>query len=259
MAEIASVTQRGKYEPFELQVARGQIAWHSVVHVWGYNPDVDTSEETVWPDGGTTPVPPAATVMKVTSSSASDASAGTGARTVLIQGLDSVHNVISEVVTLNGQTTVLTTKQFLHINYITVMTVGSGGKNAGIIYVGDGVVTAGVPATIYGIVNTAFNASTTAFYTIPAGYTGYIRSGSISAGQDGGTAQVTGYLVTRGQDNVARVAAVATLNNGQSIYDFTFPIYIPEKTSIEARAVGSSNNNSVSANFQILLIKNDGA
>lgn len=259
MAEIASVTQRGKYEPFELQVARGQVGWHRIVHVWGYNPDIDTSEETVWPDGGATPVPGAATVMKVSSSSTADAAAGTGARTIVIQGLDANHAEISEVVTLNGQTAVNTTNTFLHINYIYVATVGSGGKNAGVIYVGDGVVTSGVPATIYGIVNTGFNASTTAFYTIPAGYTAYMYQGSISAGQDGGSAQVTGHLMLRDPNNIARVVAVATLNNGQANYDFSLPIRVEEKNSVEARAIGSSNNNAVAANFQLLLVKNDGA
>lgn len=259
MAEIASVTQRGKYEPFELQVARGQVGWHRIVHVWGYNPDIDTSEETVWPDGGPTPVPGAATVMKVSSSSTADAAAGTGARTIVIQGLDANHAEISETVTLNGQTAVNTTKLFLHINYIYVATVGSGGKNAGLIYVGDGVVTLGVPATIYGIVNTGFNASTTAFYTVPAGYTAFIYQGSISSGQSGGSTEITGYLITRDANNVARVAAVATLNNGQANYDFSLPIRIEEKTSVEARAIGAAPNNVVTANFQLLLVKNDGA
>lgn len=259
MAEIASVTQRGKYEPFELQAARGQIAWHRIVHVWGFNPDIDTTEETVWPDGGAAPVPGVATVMKVSSTSTDDAAAGTGARTIVIQGLDSSHNEISETVTLNGQTAVNTTKLFLHINYIYVATVGSGGKNAGIIYVGDGVVTLGVPATIYGIVNTGFNASTTAFYTIPAGYTAYMYQGSISSGQSGGSTEVTGYLILRDPNNVSRVAAVTALNNGQAVYDFPLPIKIDEKNSVEARAIGAAPNNVVSANFQLLLIKNDGA
>jgi hypothetical protein len=259
MAEIASVTQRGKFEPFELQAARGQIAWHNIVHVWGYNSDIDQSEETVWPDGGVASVPSVASVLKVSSSSTNDAAAGTGAQTVVIRGLDSSHNEISETVTLNGQTAVNTVKQYLHINYIYVATVGSGGKNAGKLYVGDGIVTAGVPATIYGIVDVGFNASTTAFYTIPAGYTAYMYQGSISSGQAGGTAQITGYLVLRGQDNVSRVAAVATLNNGQANFNFYLPIKIDEKTSIEARGIGSSNNNAVAANFQLLLVKNDGA
>jgi hypothetical protein len=51
----------------------------------------------------------AALQMTVSSSSASDTSAGTGARTVLITGLNANYAVISESVTMNGQTAVTTT------------------------------------------------------------------------------------------------------------------------------------------------------
>lgn len=258
MAEIASITRYGNTEPFGLQIARGQIAWHVPVTVWGYNPDIDQTIETVWADGGTIPFIGAAGTMNVSSSSTDDAAAGTGARTIVIQGLDGDHNEISETVTLNGQTTVTTTKQFLHINYIYVATTGSGKQNAGTIYVGAGVNTLGVPATVYGTIYTNFNASTTACYTIPAGYTGYVVTGGISLGQDTGSTGVTGYLLTRDPvADIARVVAVASFSNGSSEYDFQLPLRVPEKYSIEARAVGKSNNNLVSAHFQIILIKND--
>ena len=77
-----SITQVGTYEPFNLQVSRGQIQGHSTVIVFGYNPDVDTAEETIWPANGLIPHPTVASVLKISSSSADDASAGTAARTV---------------------------------------------------------------------------------------------------------------------------------------------------------------------------------
>lgn len=258
MAEIASVTQRGKFEPFELQVARGQIAWHRAVTVWGYNPDIDAAEETVWADGGIMSLPSAATTLKISSSSANDTSAGTGARTVLISGLDSSYNEISEVVTLNGQTEVTTTKSFLRINGMTVVTAGSGNANAGGIYAGTGTVTLGVPATIYDEILTGYNRALTAAYTVPNGYTAYIVNGGISSGQDGGSAQITGKLVVR-SNGLAYVTAVATLNNGLAEYNFTLPLVVEQKQTLEARAIGSSNNNQVAAHFQLILIKNDGA
>ena len=48
----SSITRTGKNEPWELQVSRGQISWHTSVVVFGYNEDVDTSMETIWPHGG---------------------------------------------------------------------------------------------------------------------------------------------------------------------------------------------------------------
>ena len=112
----SSITKVGTYEPFNLQVARGQIPWHQSVVVFGYNSDVDTSVETVWPYGGLLQFPDTALQMKVSSDNANDTAAGTGARTVYVKGLNADHDVISEIVSLNGQTAVLTTNSYLHIN-----------------------------------------------------------------------------------------------------------------------------------------------
>jgi hypothetical protein len=259
MAEIASVTQRGKFEPFELQVARGQIAWHRSVVVFGYNPDVDSSPETIWPGGGLLPFPAAAIQMKVSSANANDTANGTGARTVFIGGLDGNHNEISETVTMNGQTAVTTVNSYLHINSAYVATAGSLNGAAGNIYIGTGTVTAGVPATIYDIVAYDYNNRITGSFTIPAGYTGYLAQGLFSTGQSGGSNAVTGRLMTRGTNDIRLTAAITTLNNGTADYAFEYPVAIPEKTTVEAQGFGSSENNACSSMFILVLVKNDGA
>jgi hypothetical protein len=227
--------------------------------VFGYNPDVDTSRVTVWPYTGILPLPAAALQMKVSSSSVDDTANGTGARTVFVAGLDANYNEISEIVTLNGQTAVLTTQSFLHINNAYVATAGSGLSAAGDIYFGEGTVTAGVPATVYDLIKFDYNQRITGSYTIPAGYTGYVSQGLFSAGQPGGSAQVSGRLLTIGTDGIRRAAAITTVNNGTADYTFEYPIMIPEKTTLEATAQGSSNNNEASAMFVLVLIKNDGS
>ena len=253
----SSITKVGTYEPFNLQVARGQIPWHQSVVVFGYNSDVDTSTETVWPYGGLLAFPATALQMSVSSDSANDTSAGTGARTVYIEGLDANHDVISETVSLNGQTAVLTTNSYLHINQAYVATAGSLSSAAGNIYFGTGVVTLGVPATVYDIIQYDYNIRVTGSYTIPAGYTGYLEQGLFSSGQTGGSNAVTGRLMTRGTDDIRRTAAIVTLNNGSADYAFEYPIVIPEKTTIEAQAFGAAANNACSSMFIIALIKND--
>jgi hypothetical protein len=252
---VSSITQKARYEPFELQVARGQIAFHESFQVFGYNPDLDTSEESVWPDGGTVPHPTVASVLKISSSSTDDASAGTGARTVYISGLDGNYAVVSETVTLNGQTAVNTTNSYLYVNSFYVVTAGSGGANAGNINAGTGVVTAGVPAVLYDIIATGYNSRTTAHYCVPAGYTAYINVGNFTAGQATGSTAVTGFLKQHGPDGIVRVGAVSTLNNGSVQYDFSYPYRVPEKNCIGATAIGAAVNNSVSAFFNIVLIK----
>jgi hypothetical protein len=252
---ISSITRQGTFEPFGLQVSRGQIQGHSTVIVFGYNPDVDTSEETIWPDGGLIPHPTTASVLKISSSSAADTSDGTGARTVFIEGVDGNFNVVGETVILNGQTAVNTTNSYLYVNSFYVATVGSGGANAGNINAGTGTVTSGVPAVLYDIIAIGYNQRTTGHYCVPAGFTGYMTEGSISAGQATGSTSVTTFLKQHGTDNILRVGAVAAVNNNAAVFDFVQPYIIPEKNCVGASAIGAAANNAVSSYFNIILIK----
>lgn len=254
--ELSSISRFGLTEPFEFQVSRGQITGHRSVTIFGYNPDVDTSRVTVWPYTGIIPFPAAPLQMKVSSSSANDTESGTGARTVFVGGLDANHNEISEIVTLNGQTAVLTTQSFLHINQAYVATAGSSLSAEGDVYFGTGTVTAGVPSTVYDLIKFDYNQRITGSYTIPAGYTGYLAQGLFSAGQPGGSAQVSGRLMAVGADGIRRTIAITTVNNGSADYVFEYPERIPEKTTLEATAQGSSNNNAASAMFILALVHN---
>ena len=253
--KVSSVTQRGLYEPFELQVSRGQIAFHRNVTVFGFNADVDTAQVTVWPLPSLITFPAAPLQMTVSSTNANDTSNGTGARTIVVQGLDANYNEVTEIVTMNGQTAVTMTAFLIRINYAYVATAGSGNGAAGDIYIGTGTVTAGVPATTYDIVKFDYNTTITGSWTVPAGYTAYVSQGLFSSGQSGGSNQVQGRLLTRGTDNIRRTAAVTTLNNGVADYVFEYPIVIQEKTTVEATAIGSSSNNAVSSMFILVLVK----
>jgi hypothetical protein len=251
-----SQTQYGKNELFELQVARGQIQGHRNVTVFGFNPDVDTAQVSVWPLPSLITFPAAALQMTVSSTSADDTAAGTGARTVVVQGLDANYNEVTETVTMNGQTAVTMSASLLRVNYAYVATAGSGNSAAGDIYIGTGTVTAGVPATAYDIIKFDYNNTTTGSYTVPASYTAYVSQGLFSAGQTGGSNQVQGRLLTRGTNNIRMTAAITSLNNGVADYVFEYPLAVPEKTTIEATAIGSSTNNAVSSMFILLLVKN---
>jgi hypothetical protein len=253
MAQIApphSVTVQGAYEPFELQVARNQIMGHSAVTVFGYNGDVDQTEESIWPNGGTVPHPTTASVLDIVSTSTDDDAAGTGARTVFIEGLNNNYNVVSETVILDGTTVVETVNSYLYVNQFYVVTAGTGGVNAGEI-------TAKVDSTLYDLIAVGYNQRTTAHYCVPAGYTAYLTEGVLTAGQASGSTSVTAFLKQHGPDGILRVAAISTLNNGSISYDFAYPIAILEKNCFGATAVGAANNNSVSAFFNFVLIKNN--
>jgi hypothetical protein len=206
----------------------------------------------------------AASVLKVSSSSANDTSAGTGARTVELFGLDGDYNEINEVVILNGQTAVNTTLSYLRINRMIVRSAGSGGSNDGIIYAGTGTVTTGVPANIYATINgDGSNQTLMAVWTVPAGYTGYLMQYDVSNGTTSNTPAVCKLtLVARPNGEVFQSKDVKSLTTGMHIENTLFvPIKFTEKTDIEVRAVSSSASVifDISAALEIIYIKNDGA
>lgn len=135
--------------------------------VRGFNGDISTTEEPVWDQGGAYTYQAAAAVAKVSSSSTADTSAGTGARTVLVIGLNGSYAYTEETVTLTGQTAVNTTTSFWRIIEVRVLTAGSGGTNAGDIYVGDGAVALGIPATIYCKAPVGEGQSAHGLFTVP--------------------------------------------------------------------------------------------
>ena len=78
----------------------------------------------------------ASTLDVVSDSSNDDGSpAGTGAQTILITGLDANRKTQTEILTMDGTTTVTTTKTYLGVNRIVVLSSGSTNSNVGNITV----------------------------------------------------------------------------------------------------------------------------
>jgi hypothetical protein len=255
MGVYSSATRQGAFEPFDLQVARGQVDGHTPVFVSGFNATVGTSYETVWSESTVYAYPASAVAMKVSSSDANDTAAGTGARTVTVYGLDGSYNQINETVSLNGQTAVTTTATFLRVLHLMVNTAGSGGAAAGNIYVGVGSVTTGKPATVYGVY-TADGGATACIYTVPAGYTGYIFDFLCSSGVTSANAYTNIGLYSRPLGGVFdNTIQGRCANGGAFTIPLNYPVGFTEKTDIEVRASATASSN-VTANFSIVIIKN---
>jgi hypothetical protein len=256
LGTVRSITQVGTYEPFELQVARGQITGHQSEFQFGQATAV-TTQQTLWPGTGTYAFPSAATVMKISSGSANDTSAGTGARTVRITGLDASYNVITEDVSLNGQTAVNTTNSYLRINDFSVLTAGSGNTAAGIIYAGTGTVTTGVPATVYSQISTGYNRQSQGIYTIPAGYTAYVSSYTFTSNCSTASVTQSGFLfIYYSGGAIATIEATARFNAGASFdRHFDYPLAIPEKSDLDMRAV-SATSSQMTGEIHFILVKN---
>ena len=256
--EVSSISRVGTSEPFNLQIARGQIAYHKSIFKFGFNPDVDDSLETIWAEGGLYSYLSAATVLKISSSSTNDTSAGTGARTVTLSGLDANYDEISETITLNGQTAVNSTLSYLRIYRMTVDTAGSGGQNAGVIYAGTGTVTSGVPANKYATIAIGDNQTLMALWTVPRGYTAYLSQTDVTAATTQNNKYATVHFVARENGGVFQAKDKFVKSESSHNQQYDIPLKFEEKTDLEFRCIGDSSaaDIAVSASMDIIYIQN---
>ena len=245
------------FEHTELAVSRGFTKGHTAIYKFGYNPDVNGDEETVWSYGGNYPWLDNPVTMFISSTSANDASGGTGANTILIQGLDGDYNEIEETVTLNGQTQVATQSSYLRLHRAFVTLAGSSGTSGGTIYIGSSGATGGVPnTTVYGSLALG-NQTQVAAYTVPAGHTLYLDEINFTAALSTANKRVNISFHSRDfGSNVFRARFVNILQSNQLLQLFKYPQEFKEKTDLECRVSTSTTNNPIAASFQGVLIKN---
>lgn len=150
---------------FNQQVAMGKVPGVTGLSISGYRLSNSTAFLPAWEDGVYVYFP-SAQVVRVWSESESDNNVS-----VLINGLDANYVQQTETVVLtNGTTGVLTTKQFLRINSISLTRAPN---NVGLIHAGssDKTITLAYIGTLS---NNSAGRSQMTVYTVPAGYTFYL-------------------------------------------------------------------------------------
>jgi hypothetical protein len=195
-------------DPFFLDVVRGKIPGVMSRFGFGYNASVST-ETNLWDEGGIYVYPVTAIYMTVSSTSDNDTESGTGARTFFIEGLGEGYVEQTEVIALNGKAGRTTTKKWLRIFRITVLTGGTVDGAEGSIYIGAGVLTQGVPDIVYSRMCGSCNMSHNGFFTVPAGHTAYVSH--------------TRYTVGAGKEAI--IKARVKPENGVWVVASLFPVY----------------------------------
>lgn len=242
--EVSSITRVGTSEPFELQVARGQVAYHSGEHKFGATPTMSINttgsvwdiDDTLYPWSALT----SASTLTVDRASASDAG-----KTITIIGLDANYNQISENVTLTNATGNPTTQSFIRV-YRAYMYNGSE-TNVDDIDIK-------ISTTIIARISAEKGQTLMSVYTVPAGYTAYLTQGvmSLKSGAD-----ATGeFFVRYGGESAFRIAHTFEVASAEYFYAFHVPFRVPEKSDIDVRASVRSNNARVTAAYDFYLIKN---
>ena len=156
---ITSISERGTTEELKLQIARGQIPYHEVRNIFGWQASTTTTFIPLWENATAYTYPGSALNMTVTTSSASD-----NGGTVTIIGLDANYDIISETVTANSTTAPVTTKGFFRINDVIF---ANNGANIGTVTVSNG-------GTTYAKILIGTGRNQASIYTVPNGYEFYL-------------------------------------------------------------------------------------
>jgi len=240
--EYSSISRVGTSEPFELQVSRGQISYHTPLFKYGYNPLIINVNETIWDGGGIYNYPSSAAALDVLSSVAGTDSGITGT----VFGLDTNYQEIQEDFTLDASGEYTTTAEFLRVYraYIT----GSSSPTGNITFK--------IGATLHAQITAGENQTLMAVYTVPAGKTLYVTRGIATHGTDTSGAFMTVRFVTE-YGSIFRTATKIDLIGNHIDFPFDQPLKITEKTDLEVRAICSKNqNNAIAATFEGVLIDN---
>lgn len=255
----ASIDMSAGQSDFFLNVAKGLIPGHSLIHKYGSVPNVDTNDDwvAVW-GGAKGPYlgfnATAAEIATVVSNNVNDASGGTGARTVTVSGLDADWLDQTETVTMNGTTPVDTVGSYIRLFRAYVEESGSGETNEGEITIAQKVTT----AVVFGTIEPEYGQSNICAYTIPANKTAYLYSWDASInGNANASLEVRSRRRKFGKS--FRITEERTLLGAGTSYerrDYKLPKNsTPPKTDLIIEVNSDSNNNAASASFDLLLVE----
>lgn len=220
---------------------------------------VDTNEE-IWDGQSAYSWPAAAATMTLSCVNGADVVDGTGARTVRIYGLDASYDEVSFDLSPTLAGTEIPT-DLIRVYRAYVLTAGTGGTNAGDIWIGTGTITSGVPANKYAGILAGNGQTLMAIYTMPVTLADgtvigpgtltrwYASIGAVSA------AFATIALMVREFGGAWRVRRVVGVSEGGLFSESpTGGIEIPPKADVMIRVLTNGVNGSdISGGFDIQL------
>ena len=246
-------------------VMAGKIPGYSIIQKFGSNPAVGTALVPVC-SGGTYQMETTAKVIEINSSDANDTALGTGAQSVIAEGLDGNFEYQISERALNGIAVVNFPDTFTRIFRMRVGDAGAYATQALSSNLGNLIATTsgGVPEWArIGLKGTyGLGQSQIGWYTIPKGFTGFLWSKFVTPNV---TAQDMEVLFFR-RDNCNVIAApfspmrLVEIEEGiqdpyNHITNFPKEVFL-EYTDVGFMAKVSASTASISVAFEILLIEN---
>lgn len=217
---------------YEIDIVKGIVEGRTAVRHFGHNLACGADEETIWGLSSLYVYLTSAEQLKVSSDdAATDIPASTGAWTVLIHGMDANYRRITETITLVNPGPVTTTKSFLRVCDVQVMTAGTGGKNAGNISVNNN-----ANDNTLGYIPIGENESHMALCTVPAGQRLIMlarQGGEIAAKQS----HILFYV--REYGSVWQLKRDIIVKDSHFYVRMAMPWVVPAKADLEVRATAT--------------------
>ena len=213
---------------------------------------VDTGgEEIIASWGGAVSLPTGAQTIDFVSTSTNDDSGGTGMNSIVIYGVDQNYEEITEVLTLDGTTTVTTTNTFYGVNRVVPFLCGSTKNNVGTItgtQTTSGITVAEIPATLCSTQQCIFYCQAKHVFIAS-----YITVNAVKLSGGGGNPLVTirGYVyspVANANIQVFKTKIDTQIENTVQITPEE-PFPITEKSTLYFTAETDVNNTSVDLRF----------
>ena len=238
---------------FNLKIAANKMTGVTGENKYAINPNINTTTEDVWQEGGILNFLSLAETINVVSSSSDDDGnpLGDGARTVTLYGVDGNFQPLKETVVMNGMTNVVTQSAFLRINRMRVTTVGDDGINAGNI-----TATASSAGTVQATISTGLGTTLKSQFTIADGYTGFLSNLALGT-ENNDQALVT--MQTRIPGGAWIVIYRLNINDASYYQPFPIPLKISSKSDIRLQAIkiAGSGTISVTTNYEVYIVKNE--
>ena len=224
----------------KLMIALGKVPKASIVHKFGARTGIVTTSSTVWDNGGNYPWGAFDTAGVATVSGASDAG-----KSVTVVGLDANYDAVSETIVVGATGTV----EFKRIFRGFMV----DDTNVGVIQVN-------VNSQMVMQINAGLSQTLMAIYTVPRNHTALLMKGVATASADKDMQiQFYGRYFNGTDHGPFRIQHIANIYQNNYQYEFATPLPLPEKTDLDVRVLGYSNDSGskVTAAFDMILYETE--
>jgi hypothetical protein len=235
--------------PITWDIADGSVTNFGFIDKFGVNGTVGTAYEEVWSLATAYPWQASAEILKISSSSVEDdpdkgaGVKGTGAHTIKIFGLDANFDTIDETITLNGTADVASTKSYLRIFRMQVVTAGTGRVNAGIVKAENN-----ASDTIWAQIDAGVGQTLMAIWTVPKAQEFHMTHWW--AAESGAQATDIGLFIRLPGTNTAwQNKRMIRMSSNSFTHVIDYPIVIQPGSDVAVRAQATGGSSVVTAGF----------